>query len=72
MDPTAGAVVITGLATVGKPTAELLKNLVERVLGPAADAQGQKLKEWIENRNRRAEQTVIDQLRCCTTRVSSP
>ena len=60
MDPTTGAVVITGLTTVGKPTVALVKSLIERVLGPAADAKGQALKEWIENRNHRAQQTVID------------
>ncbi len=31
MDPVTGAAIITGLATVGKPGAELVKSLVERV-----------------------------------------
>jgi hypothetical protein len=60
MDPVTGAAVITGLATMGKPAAELVKNLVERVLGPAADAQGQSLKEWIENRHKRATETLFE------------
>lgn len=59
MDPITGAVVIAGLGTVGKPAAELVKDMVERFLGPAVDAKGQGLKDWIENRNARAAQTLL-------------
>jgi hypothetical protein len=54
----AGAVVIAGLKYVGQPSAELVKDLVERILGPAADVKGQELKEWLEQRSKRAEDTV--------------
>lgn len=59
MDPTTGAVIITGLATIGKPTAELVKSLVERILGPAADAKGLAFKEWVEQRHQRATATLL-------------
>lgn len=59
MDPITGAVVIAGLGTVGKPAAELVKDLVERFLGPAVDAKGQALKEWLESRNERAANTLL-------------
>lgn len=60
MDAPTSAAVIAGLTIVGKPAAELVKNLVERVLGPAADAYGQSLKEWVEQRHKRAEQTLYE------------
>ena len=60
VDPIVGAVVIAGLKYVGQPSAEVLKDLVQRVLGPSADAKGQAIKEWLENRNNRAQQTVVE------------
>jgi hypothetical protein len=41
MDPLTGAVIITGLTTVGKPTAEVLTSVVGKILGPSFDAVGQ-------------------------------
>jgi hypothetical protein len=45
---------------MGKPAAELVKDLVERILGPAADAKGQALKEWIEQRKQRGADRIFE------------
>ena len=60
MDPITGALVIFGLKYVGQPGAELVKDLVERILGPAADAKGLALREWIEQRHNRATDTLFE------------
>jgi len=63
MDPVTGAVIIVGLHKAGKPAAELVTNLLERMLGPAADAAGEiaahPLKEFHRRRVKQAEQVVF-------------
>jgi hypothetical protein len=63
MDPLTGAVIITGLTTVGKPTAEALTTVVGKILGPSVDAIGQgiaaPLQAWAKRRGERATATLI-------------
>jgi len=47
-------------ASVAKPTAELVKNFVERLFGPSVDYAGQGIKTWVEQRTRRGQQVVVD------------
>src|SRR5688572_12472225 len=63
MDPVTGAVVIAGLTAVGKPTAESLTRIIEKIVSPSADAVGQgiavTLKQWAEQRAKRATETLV-------------
>jgi hypothetical protein len=64
MDAATAATVITGLTVVGKPTLEVLKDAVGRIVNPSADAIGQGLsiswKQWAKRREENAARTVID------------
>jgi hypothetical protein len=63
VDPITAAVVITGLTTVGKPSAEAIVSLVGRLAGPSFDAMGEgvaaPLKAWAKRRDERIGATVI-------------
>jgi hypothetical protein len=64
MDIVTGAVAIVGLQAAAKPGAELIKSLLERMLGPVADAAGgmmaHPLKEFHRKRVERAEQILLE------------
>lgn len=51
MDPLTGTVIITGLTTVGKPTAEALTTVVGKILGPSVDAIGQGKERYAKPRD---------------------
>jgi hypothetical protein len=63
MDPVIGAVVIAGLKYVGKPSAELVKDFLGKILAPTGDAVGQAMAhpivEWQKLRVERANKLVI-------------
>lgn len=63
MDPVIGAVVIAGLTTIGKPTAEALTAVLGKIVSPSADAIGQgiavSLQAWAKRRAELASGTVI-------------
>jgi hypothetical protein len=62
MDAPTAAAIMTGLATVGKPAAELVKDFLGRILAPTGDAAGQamahSIAEWQKRRVERANDTV--------------
>ncbi|MCX6543532.1 MAG: Abi-alpha family protein [Acidobacteria bacterium] len=64
MDPVTGAVIIAGLTTAGKPTAEMLTSIISKIISPAAGAVGQgiaaPLKAWAKRRGERAGATLIE------------
>jgi len=64
MDSLTSAVVIAGLATVGKPTVESLTAILGKILAPSADAVGEgiaaPLHAWAKRRGERAAQTLLD------------
>jgi CO dehydrogenase/acetyl-CoA synthase gamma subunit (corrinoid Fe-S protein) len=59
MDPTLAATIIMGLPTVAKPAADVAKDLLVRLLGPSVDIAGDALKQWVEARIERGQETVI-------------
>lgn len=48
-----------GLSTVGKPAADVAKELIVRLLGPSVDIGGDALKGWVQARIGRGHDTVI-------------
>src|SRR5437763_1825137 len=64
MDPITGAVVIAGLKYGVEPTAEGLKEIIGKILGPSAAAVGEgiaaPLKAWAKQRGDQAARTTVD------------
>lgn len=63
MDVGTSAAVIAGITTLGKPAAELVRDFVDRVFGPTADAVGTALAhplvEFNRRRARRSEEVLL-------------
>lgn len=59
MDAATAAALIMGLQTVGKPAADVAKDLIGRFLGPTVDIGGDALKNWVHTRIARGHDTVI-------------
>ena len=59
MDIPTSAAIIVGLQTLGKPTADVLTNIIGRLLGPAADAGGETIRDWVFQRRERATAVVV-------------
>jgi hypothetical protein len=58
MDQNLAATIIMGLGTVGKPAADVAKDLLVRLLGPSVDIGGDALKEWLQRRFSRGQETI--------------
>jgi hypothetical protein len=63
MDPVTGAVIIAGLTTAGKQTADGLMNIIGKILNPSAESIGEgmasSLQEWAKRRKERAAGILI-------------
>jgi hypothetical protein len=63
MDAATGAVIMTGLATVGKPGAELLRDFLGRILAPTGEALGTALAhpvlEWQKRRVGKGNEVLL-------------
>ena len=60
MDAPTAAALMMGLQTVGKPAADVAKDLIVRLLGPSVDIGGDALKAWFEKRFARGHSTVVN------------
>jgi len=60
MDPSLAATIIMGLQTVGKPAGDVAKDLIVRLLGPTFDIGGDALKNWVQRRIKRGQETVVN------------
>src|SRR5688572_10741869 len=59
MDSVIGSLTLIGAAAgVSKPAGELLKSLLEKLLGPAADLAGSSLRDFFERRQARAVEVL--------------
>ncbi len=58
MDVPTSVAIIFGLQTVGKPTVDVLADIVGRLLFPTADAGGESIRDWVFQRRARAKTVV--------------
>jgi hypothetical protein len=76
MDPVTGAVVIAGLQKFGGPSAELVKDFLNRVLSPTGDALGSALAhpilEWQKRRVERGRKLLEDAAAALQKRNEQP
>jgi hypothetical protein len=60
MDLNLAATIMMGLGTVGKPAADVAKDLLVRLLGPSVDIGGEALRDWFQRRLERGRAMVVN------------